>query len=83
MDTTLTIKLPKKLRDEAKETAEVLGLPLTTVIQRQLKDFVEKQEITFTTPVLLHRTSVRALSKDARQKLARAKRLPRSGFVDL
>lgn len=83
MNTTLTIKLPKKLRDEAKETAEVLGLPLTTVIQRQLKDFVEKREISFTMPVSLHRTSVRALSKDTQQKLARAKRLSQSRFVDL
>lgn len=83
MDTTLTIKLPKKLRDEAKETAEVLGLPLTTVIQRHLRDFVEKQEIIFTAPVLLHRTSVRALSKDAKQELVRAKRLSQSEFVDL
>lgn len=83
MDTTLTIKLPKKLRDEAKETAAALGLPLTTVIQRQLEDFVEKREITFTAPVFFHRVSVRALSKDAKQKLTHAKRLARSEFVDL
>ncbi len=83
MDTTLTIKLPKKLRDEAKETAEMLGLPLTTVIQRHLTEFVEKQEITFTAPVLLERTSVRALPKKVKQDLVQAKRLAQKDFVDV
>jgi len=42
MDTTLTIKTPKKLRDEAKKTAGKLGIPLTTVINAMLAQFVRK-----------------------------------------
>jgi antitoxin component of RelBE/YafQ-DinJ toxin-antitoxin module len=38
--TTLTIKTDKKLRDAAKRTAKRLGIPLTTVVNAQLKQFV-------------------------------------------
>lgn len=38
--TTITIKTPKKLRDAAKRTAAKLGIPLTTVINAQLAQFV-------------------------------------------
>lgn len=43
MNTTLTIKTPKKLRDEAKHTAKTLGIPLTTVMNAMLKQFVRDQ----------------------------------------
>ncbi len=45
MNTTLTIKTPKKLRDEAKRTAEKIGVPLTTVVNAMLRQFVLDQEI--------------------------------------
>jgi len=44
-DTTLTIKLPKKLRDDAKRTARELGVPLTTVVTNHLKQFTFEKEI--------------------------------------
>lgn len=40
MDTTLTIKIDKKLRDDAKQAAESVGLPLTTAVNVMLKKFV-------------------------------------------
>ncbi len=40
METTLTFKTNKKLRDAAKNTAKKLGIPLTTVINAQLAQFV-------------------------------------------
>lgn len=40
MQTTLTIKTDKKLRDAAKKTAQKLGIPLTTVINAHLREFV-------------------------------------------
>lgn len=46
MNTTLTIKTPKKLRDDAKRTAAELGIPLTTVMNAMLKQFVREQTIT-------------------------------------
>jgi len=45
MNTTLTIKTPKKLRDDAKKTAERLGVPLTTVMNSMLKQFVRDQRL--------------------------------------
>lgn len=47
MNTTLTVKTPKKLRDEAKKTAARIGVPLTTVVNNMLRRFVQDEEITF------------------------------------
>jgi len=40
--TTITFKTDKKLRDAAKHTATRLGIPLTTVINAQLAQFVSE-----------------------------------------
>lgn len=40
--TTITIKTDKKLRDAAKRTATKLGIPLTTVMNVQLAQFVSE-----------------------------------------
>ncbi len=45
MDTTLTIKTKKELRDEAKKTAAKLGLPLGTVVNALLKQFTRDKKI--------------------------------------
>jgi len=41
MDTTLTIKMDKKLRDDAKQTAERMGIPLTIAVNAMMKRFVQ------------------------------------------
>ena len=46
MNTTLTIKTEKKLRNDAKRTADELGVPLTTVINALLRQFVREKELT-------------------------------------
>ncbi len=45
MNTTLTIKTPKKLRDDAKRTAETMGIPLTTVVNAMLMQFVRERRL--------------------------------------
>lgn len=45
MNTTLTIKTPKKLRDDAKRTAETMGIPLTTVVNAMLRQFVHDRRL--------------------------------------
>ncbi|HEY4489297.1 MAG TPA: hypothetical protein VJA87_02335 [Candidatus Paceibacterota bacterium] len=40
MQTTLTIKTEKKLRDDAKRIAKRLGIPLTTIVNAKLREFV-------------------------------------------
>ena len=45
MNTTLTVKTPKKLRDDAKRTAQEIGVPLTTVVNSMLKQFVLERRL--------------------------------------
>ena len=42
-NTTLTIKTPKKLRDDAKRVAGSLGIPLTIAVNTMLRQFVRDQ----------------------------------------
>lgn len=83
MNTTLTIKLPTSLRNDAKATAAELGLPLTTIIQHQLREFIEKREITFTAPVVFTAIDAVNLSKGASADLANAKKLENSQFLNI
>ena len=46
MDTTLMIKLNKNLRNDAKRVANELGIPLTTIVNAYLKQFVRDKHIT-------------------------------------
>lgn len=45
VNTTLTIKTPKKLRDEAKKTAGEMGIPLTIVMNTMLRQFVQDRRL--------------------------------------
>lgn len=67
MDTTLTIKTNKKLRDEAKKTAEKLGVPLTTILNAFMRQFVRDKEVTLSARVPNTQT-VRALHESADRK---------------
>lgn len=46
MHTTITVKTEKKLHRDAKKTARKLGIPLTTIINAKLREFVREQSIT-------------------------------------
>ena len=45
MHTTLTIKTEKKLRNDAKKVAGEIGVPLTTVMNSMLKQFVRDRRL--------------------------------------
>jgi len=45
MNTTLTIKIEKGLRDDAKKTAQTLGVPLTTVMNAMVRQFVRDRRL--------------------------------------
>lgn len=47
MNTTLMIKLDKKLRDDAKRVASELGVPLTTIVNANLKQFVREKSVSW------------------------------------
>ena len=45
MNTTLTIKTKKELRDEVKKTAAMLGIPVTTAINAMMRQFVRDRRL--------------------------------------
>ena len=45
MDTTLTIKTKKTLRNEVKKTAAELGIPVTTAINAMMRQFVRDRRL--------------------------------------
>ena len=45
--TILNVKTDKKLKSDAKEVAAELGLPLSTVVNAFLRQFVRDKEVTF------------------------------------
>lgn len=47
MSITLNFKTDKKLKDEAKEVASDLGLPLGTIMNHYLKEFVRERKVIF------------------------------------
>ena len=49
MHTTFTVKTDKKLHRDAKKTADELGVPLTTIVNSMLKQFVREQAVVLTT----------------------------------
>ena len=49
MQTTIMFKTDKKLKEAAQKTAKTMGIPFSAVLNRLMNDFVENQEITFST----------------------------------
>jgi len=50
--TVISVKVDKDVRDKARKTAKRMGLPLSTVINYQLRQFGEDQRIEFRTPLV-------------------------------
>ena len=48
--TILNFKVDKKLKESAKNTAQKLGIPLSTVVNAFLRQFVNEKEVTFSLP---------------------------------
>lgn len=49
MQTTIMFKTDKKLKAAAQKTAQSMGIPFSAVLNRLMYNFVEKQEISFST----------------------------------
>lgn len=47
MKTLLTIKTDKKIKETARDVAEEIGVPLSTVINAFLRQFVRDKEVSF------------------------------------
>lgn len=47
--TVLNVKTDKEVKEEAKKLAAELGIPLSTVVNGYLKQFIRDKEVTFST----------------------------------
>ena len=77
MNTTLMIKIDKRLRDDAKHTAGELGVPLTTVVSALLKQFVRDREVTVSLNPVLTKAKIalfEKISREADREMKTAKR---------
>ena len=71
MDTILNFKTDKKLKEQAKRVASELGLPLGTIMNHYLKEFVAEKRILFTKhpqPTKAVVQELKQLSADAKMK---------------
>ena len=67
MQTLLTIKTDKRLKEAAQETAKELGVPLTTAVNAFLKQFVRDRALTLSasyTPSAYLRAVIAEAEKD-------------------
>lgn len=50
--TVISVKVDKDVRDRARKTAKRLGLPLSTVVNAQLRRFADERRIEFYEPLV-------------------------------
>ena len=80
MNTTLTIKMEKKLRDDAKQTAERMGIPLTTAVNAMVKKFVRDGVIVLEADCPYPSHTPNAETRKAIEEVRRAKNPKRMTF---
>ncbi|MBI2631296.1 hypothetical protein HYW73_03770 [Candidatus Nomurabacteria bacterium] len=56
MDTTMLIKTNKALKQKAQKLAKEMGLPLGTLVNNYLRDFIVERKATFYAPTLNKKT---------------------------
>ncbi len=69
MQTMLSIKIDKHLKQKAQEVAHALGVSLNAVINQNIKEFIADRKITFTDHPMPNKKTMKLLarlSKDAR-----------------
>lgn len=49
MKTVLNVKTDKDVKEKAQAIAKEIGLPLSTIINAYLKEFIQEQKVTFST----------------------------------
>jgi DNA-damage-inducible protein J len=61
--TVLNVKTDKEVKEKAQKLAKELGLPLSTVVNGYLKDFIREQSITFSTELQLRPEAKKRIDK--------------------
>jgi len=73
MQTILNIKTDKKLKEDAKAVATKIGVPLSTVINSFLKQFVRDEEVTFSAKDYKMTPYLETLVEEAQQEYKQGK----------
>ncbi|MEK7101576.1 MAG: hypothetical protein AAB794_02385 [Patescibacteria group bacterium] len=73
MKTTIMFKTDKKLKEAAQKTAQNMGIPFSAVLNRLMYDFVEKQEISFSTEQYNPTPYLRKILEQGEKNLAEGK----------
>lgn len=71
MDTILTIKTNKMLKEAAQETAKELGVPLSTAMNAFLRQFVREKELILSANKLKPTVYLQKILRDADEEYAR------------
>ncbi len=66
MKTVISVKVDKDVRDNARKVAKKIGVPLSMVVNRQLKQFVEEQRIEFSVPLIPNAKTRKLLDQSLR-----------------
>ncbi len=66
--TLLTVKIDKQLKARAQKMAKEMGLPLGTVVNAKIKQFIDQQQISFSVPLVPNKKTA-ALLKQATSDL--------------
>lgn len=75
MKTVISVKVDKQVRDRARRVAKNMGLPLSMVVNQQLKRFVEDRRIEFCEPLIPNAKTRKILDqtlKDVREENKKA-----------
>ena len=71
MNTVINFKTQKSLKDDARLLAQEIGLPLGTILNHYLRDFVREKRVVFSThpePSTATVAELRLMSKDIKAK---------------
>lgn len=63
MQTMLSIKIDKNLKEKAQEVAHALGVSLNAVINQNIKEFIDARQITFTDHPMPNEKTMKLLAK--------------------
>jgi antitoxin component of RelBE/YafQ-DinJ toxin-antitoxin module len=66
MKTVISVKVDKDVRDKARTLAKKIGVPLSMVVNRQLKQFTEERRIEFAEPLMPNAKTRKLLDKALR-----------------
>lgn len=63
MQTMLSIKIDKELKEKAQKVAHTLGVSLNAVINQNIKEFVDVRQVTFTDHPMPNKKTQRLLDR--------------------